>query len=663
MRKDEIKLQKKRRFVLFVLSLTLIVLFSVLIVWEVYVNPQTDLIVDMVEQEQLKSNQHTNLYYKDAETGEWRLLESLYDGEQTQWVSYKNIPVDLRNAAVAIEDKRFWDHHGVDFYRTGGAVLHSIRNKLNGSSGLEGGSTITQQMIKNVTGNDSVTIKRKLFEIIEALKLENRLSKEEIMEMYLNNIYFGRNSYGIYSASYTYFGKSVQELNLCECAILISITNNPSYYDPYRFENHVFNRAAKVLKAMCVQGYITEDEWLNAGLYMGYDWSHAGDEVGQLGSSVTFKDGSLKAMIADGGEATDGKYSWFTDAVIEALIDDLKTEKKMSRQESVDYIYHGGLDIYTTFDPAVQAAVDGVYLDTDRFSQYVSDDGDVLQSGMVIMNQKTGGIVAISGGVGVKAGNRIWNRAIQSRLAPASTLKLFSAYIPAIESGKITIDSYVEDVPFTKENGEDYPSNEYGSYYGRMSLRDAVAESTNTVPMFLVQELGLNTSYQWLTDKFGLLLNADKDKNYASLSLGGLTDGVSILDMTACYATIPRMGSYVKPYFYTLVEDADGDTVVSHENDGTMIYSRDTASQVNELLSGVVEYGTGKDVACTIDVCGKTGTSNDDKDFWFCGYNSYYTASVWCGYDSSQTIPSDRNLAVDVWHDVMQQVINFKKLE
>lgn len=654
------RLGKSRRLPLFLLSAMLSALFFLFLSWIVWIGPQTELVVEMIEQEQSKSNQHTNLYYKDADTGEWRLLESLYDGEQTQWVSYKDIPVYLRNAAVAVEDKRFWDHSGVDWYRTCGAVVHSVQNKLRGSSSLEGGSTITQQMIKNVTGQDAVSVKRKLFEIVEAVKLEERLSKEDIMEMYLNHIYFGRNSYGIYSASYTYFGKPVMELDLAECAALISITNNPSYYDPYRFPDHVRKRAKKVLTAMCDQGYISVDERDGAFGKIGYD---VAQNSFSEESALEFRDGSLKAMIADGGEATDNKYNWFTDVVIESLIVDLKKEQDMSRREAVDYIYHGGLEVYTTFDPTVQSAMDTVY-ESNLFSNYVSEDGKVLQSGMVIMNQETGAVVALSGGVGKKEGNRLWNRAVHSKLAPASTLKTLSVYIPALESGFVDVDDWLDDVPFTKENGRDYPSNDYDAYRGRISLRDAVADSTNTIPMFLLQDMSLDVSYEWLTKKFRLDLNPDLDKNYASLGLGGLTNGVSVLDMTASYATIPRGGSYVTPYFYTLVEDSVGDVVVTHGDDGgKSIYSSQTAEKMDELLQGVVSEGTGVAAQCDVQTAGKTGTSNDNKDFWFCGYNDYYTASVWCGYDSSKSVVSDENLAVRVWHDVMQGVIQLKNLE
>lgn len=662
---DEVSKKPSRNWfriaVMFLLLLIFAVGFIILLWWQSYVIPQSNLVVSQITTQHEESSMHTELYYKDNETGEWRLLETLYDGEQTQWVSYKNIPVDLRNAAVAIEDKRFWEHDGVDWYRTCGAVVNTIKHFMTGSGSIEGGSTITQQLIKNMTGHDSITVSRKVMEIVEAGKLEEELSKEEIMEMYLNHIYFGYNSYGIFTASYTYFNKSVMELDLAECAVLMSITNNPSYYDPYRYVEHVMSRAKSVLMKMCDQDYITEEERDEALAQIGYSYQNGVFTFSESDVGITFENGSLSSMIRNGGDATDGQYNWFTDAVIEELISDFVSQG-MSRKEATNVVYHGGLDIYTTYDPDVQEAIDAVYEDTSLYEQYVSASGDALESAIVVLNQDSGAVVGMAGGIGIKEGNRLWNRAVDSKLAPASTLKPFSVYIPAIEEGLLEYNSTVTDEPFQQVSGNDWPVNEYQEYRGTMSLADAVAYSTNTVAVSVLDEFGLDTSYEWLTKKFGLSLNEDRDKDYAPLALGGLTNGVSVLDMTSLYATIPMNGKYKEPYYYTYVEDAYGDVLFSNVDlEGVFVYSEKTADTMESLLRDVVEYGTGVNAQLSIDTYGKTGTSNDTKDQWFCGYDAYYTAAVWCGYDTAQTIPvTDENVAVQIWHDVMQGILDTK---
>lgn len=657
---SEVEKPKGSRFRIFCLGVVAMCMMCGLITYVYSTSillPKARLVVNKIEMQQSNANLHTKLWYKDTGTGEWQLLETLYDGEQTKWIEYKNIPSYLRNAAVAVEDKRFWEHNGVDWFRTASATWHTIGHIMTGTGSIEGGSTITQQLIKNMTGNADVSVKRKMTEIIEANMLDSKMTKEEILTMYLNNIYFGRNSYGIYSAAYTYFDKDVSELDLAECVSLIGITNNPSYYDPFNHPEHTFTRAKKILFDMSEQGYITDDELKSALIELGYN-SNGSDYVLNLDNSkVVFANGSLTSIINEGGEATDNKYNWYVDAVIEQLVDDF-VDKGYSKKQAIQHIYHGGLDVYTTYNPEMQKAIEDVYENPENYTQYVSKSGQQLQSGMTVIDNETGCVIAMAGGLGEKDGNRLWNRATDSLLQPASTIKPFSAYIPCMENHLIGENSSRVDKPFKQVNDKDYPSNDYDGYKGQMSMKDAVAYSTNTIPMFLVDEYGVDKTYDWLS-KFKLNLDGKNDKTLSALSLGGLHKGTSVQSIASMYATLPNRGNYKDAYYYTYVEDSYGDIVIKNDvGKSTELYSKKTADSMTNLLSGVVEYGTASGYNVPDGFVGKTGSTNDYHDQWFAGYNDSITAVVWCGYDKSEAIPvindtGHKNVAVEIWSKVI----------
>ncbi len=616
-------------------------------------------------------DQSSVVYYLNAD-GEYEELETFYGQENRIWVSYSEMPENLIRATVAIEDKRFWTHSGVDWIRTGKAAL----NMLTGAD-VQGGSTITQQLIKNLTQNDDVTVKRKLLEIFQALQLDGDYSKEDILEWYLNNIFLGRRCYGVYTASYKYFGKDVTQLDLAECACLVSITNNPSYYDPYNYPEHVKSRAALVLQQMYKQELITETEEIAALSEIGYLPDGGADSSGYPtyaynagADALTFTDGSSQMEEEEEAASTSSEYwSWYVDALYEELVDDLMEEYGYTKSVAQTMLYSGGLTIYSCFDAEVQASVDEVYTDRSNLD-YTSSSGEEMQSGITVIDNETGAVVALSGGIGEKTGNRIWNNATQAVRQPGSSIKPLSVYAPALEESVILPSSAVDDSPFMELGGNPWPSNSSDKYSGLTSVYTGVVKSLNTVAVKTLDMVGLETSYSYLEDAFGLTTLVDymvtssgsvkSDIDYATLALGGLTKGVTTYEMAGAYSVFARDGVYIEPHMYTQVLDIDGNVILSNDSIGEAVLSSDTVFYINYMLEGVVNEssGTGRRAQISgMTVAGKTGTTTAKRDLWFAGYTPYYTAVVWTGYEkSSDTISSSNNLSVTLWQKVMAKI-------
>ena len=626
-----------------------------------------------VDLETYTLGENTTIYYLDSDTGEYVELRTLHaEDSSSVWVDYSDIPEDMLNAAVAIEDKRFYQHQGVDWWRTLGAV----KGLLTGSDSY-GGSTITQQLIKNITGNDEVTVKRKVTEIFQALEFEKNHSKSEILEYYLNIIYLGEGCSGVGSAAQTYFGKDVSELSLAECAALIGITNNPSKYDPLRTTimsvkatdedgNYIYDengdyvyvdqtheeankeRQETILQAMYDQGYITEEELYEA-INEELQWVTSDDEEEE--------DEDTESDV----------FSWFEDALINQVLEDL-IDAGYSEDAASLLLYSGGLSIYTTLDPEIQAIVDEVYTDESNFN-YSSDNGQELESAITIIDNETGAVVAIAGGVGEKTGSLIYNRATQAKRQPGSAIKPLSVYAPAIDSGLCLPTSVYDDVPFTYDEETDtaWPTNSYKYYKGLTTVSDAVRTSSNAVAVQVLADLGLTESYEFLTEKLGFTTLVESrtsssgtiltDIAYSPLALGGLTSGVTNLEMASAYATFARGGTYCRGYFYTSVINSDGTVLLSNDGSGSEAVSESTAFYMTQMLQTVVESGTGTAAALdNMPVAGKTGTTTDNYDRWFCGYTPYYTAAVWCGYDTNEEISTTTNVSTVIWQKIMSEI-------
>lgn len=607
------------------------------------------------------------LYYYDSDTGSYKNLQTLHAEENRVWVSYQDIPEQLINATVAIEDKRFWTHRGIDLKRTAAAAIYMMTGQR-----VQGGSTITQQLIKNLTGQDDVTVRRKVLEIFEALEFERHNTKEDIMEWYLNEIYLGHGCYGVVTAAQKYFNKELKDLTLSECASLISITNNPSLYDPYTKPEQNLKRRNTVLEEMCKQGYISESE---------RDAAQAEELNCDYGNSSS----------SDGSTGGDEEYNWYTDAVINAVLADLQEQYGYDNRTAQQLLFSGGLKIYTCYDPKVQANVDEVYEDVSKVEGYDSADGQQLQSGITIVDNETGAVVALSGGIGEKVGNRIWNRATDTIRQSGSSLKPLASYAPALEAGLILPNTIVEDSAFTTYNGRSWPKNSHGGYTGKTDVQTAVAQSINTVAVKVLDMVGLQNSFDFVTQKLQLDTIVDdytttsgksySDIGYSQLGLGGLTRGVSTFAMAGAYATFPREGSYVAPYLYTVVLDSEGKIILASDTDrvsdtaysvsrsgdaviriegqptGNAVLSEAACFYMNQMNEAVVDRGTGTSAAIEgMHVAGKTGTTDDDYDRWFVGYTPYYTAAVWTGYDRAKHINCAFNPAVVLWQDVMARI-------
>lgn len=609
-------------------------------IFAVYINTtlssQVDFSVDLPTMDQTST-----IYYQDKASGEWLELQKLYDEENRIWVEYDRLPQDLLDACVAIEDKRFYDHQGVDWITTAKASVGLFLGSADA-----GGSTLTQQLIKNITGEKEVTVRRKIVEIFRALEYEKSNSKAQILEQYMNVIYLGEGCYGVQSASNIYFGKDVWDLTLAECASLIGITNNPSIYDPYINPEKNRERQLIILAQMLEQEKITREE---------YDAAVSQEMV-------------FTSERQDGKEYDDSiYYSYFVDQVIRDVTADLVEMGGFSSAIASKMLYGGGYNIYCTMDPNVQKSLETVYENLDNIPKTSSTQQ--LQSAMVIIDNDSGDVVGIVGGVGKKSGSLDLSRATQSTLSPGSVIKPISVYSPALDLGLITPISVLDDTPlyFVSEAG--YPKNQNNTYSGLVSVTYAVGQSLNTTAAKLVDTMGPEYSYAFAKEKMGLSTLVSNvqiggktftDAALAPMAMGGLTNGVTVRDLTNAYATLANDGNYRSARTYTKITDADGRLVLDNTQQRHTAIKSSSAWYMTYMLNQATISGTATSAKITgIDVAAKTGTTSSSKDRWFAGYTPYYTGVVWCGYDEPEEVilvGSYTNPALKLWKDVMSIV-------
>lgn len=546
----------------------------------------------------------TFIYDKDGNK-----IEELHGNEDRILVEYNDLPKHAINSIIAIEDERFFSHKGVDIKRTAGAIFTYITN--NGKSDF-GGSTITQQLVKNITKDKESSITRKIREWIRALKLEKVMKKEDIFLAYVNTIYFGEGSYGIEVASKNYFGKSIKDLNIAEAAIMAAAIQSPESTNPYKSEeskNRLLDRQKVVLNKMLQLGFITQEEFQIA-----------------KETNIEFK---------KSGDITKVQ-SYFIDAVIEQVISDIMKKEDVNYQTAKKMIYTNGYKIYTTLDQNIQNSIDSCY---ERSNLFVPDaDGNLMQSAMVVIDQKTGNVLGIKGGVGEKTSNLSLNRATQSYRQPGSCMKPLGAYGPAFEKGILTPNSRLEDAPITI--GKWSPKNYYDSFYGNVSVKDAIAKSMNTPAVRANQRVDKEFAFSFAKNA-GLKSLLPEDKDASPLSLGGLTRGVTPLEMASAYATIANGGMYNEPKFYTKLLNKNGEEYIVKNSEPKKAMKESTAYFLTTCLKAVVEpggtaYGAVK--VGNMGVAGKTGNTNDDYDQWFCGFTPHYTIACWNGYDKNKSI-------------------------
>ncbi|MDY3032228.1 MAG: PBP1A family penicillin-binding protein [Clostridia bacterium] len=590
----------------------------------------------------LALNYSSFIYYNDA-SGETRELEQIQSTTNRIWVDSEQIPQVMKDAIVSIEDERFYSHHGFDIKRTAGATVKWVLAKVGIGSSDYGGSTITQQVIKNITSEKENKASRKVKEIMRAVALENELTKDEILTMYLNIVFFAQNCWGVEAAANTYFNKSAIELTLPEAASIAGITQYPSAYDPVVHPDKNVEKRNIVLKKMLELGKITQDEYNGA-------------VATELVTSSAYSD--RRANVT----------SYFSDQVVSDVIRDLQLEKGYSADFATQQVYSGGLKIYATIDVNIQDIMERVY--SDRENLYLYPDYDLgedqayykAQSAMVIIDPYTGAVKGLVGGLGEKTDIRGWNRATQAKRQPGSAFKPLSVYAPALDLGKITEMDVVVDEEIEIGNDKWKPKNSYEGFDGEMTIKEAVARSANIPAVKVLDKIGLSSSFGYLQNKFHIPL-VDKDKNFSSLALGGLSEGVSPMDMAGAYCTFVNSGRYIEPYTYTQVVDASGQVILENRPDASQAISASAAYITSDLLYGVVngDRGTGRSAQldCGMPAYGKTGTTDDDFDKWFVGYTPYYVGAVWFGFDQPSSLTRagiSRNPSVTAWKIVMDKI-------
>lgn len=637
-------------------------------------------------------------------------------------ISIRDIPVNMQHAIVAIEDSRFYQHHGVDPKGLVRALFVGISSGLNRS---EGASTITQQLLKNNVFTDWMKegrvdrIRRKLQEQFLAIELEKSLTdsgqnaKSVILENYLNTVNFGNSSNGVQTASQTYFGKDCKDLTLSECAVLAAIPQNPSKFNPIVYPENNAGRMQVVLDYMLEQGYIDQkqhDEAMSDNVYERIK-EHAG-KVSQ----------------------TSHVYSYFVDAVIDQVRSDLMTEKGYTEAEANTLIYSGGLRIHTTEDPFVQKVMDEEFqneanypehtlydldwaltvdkadgsrvnyskemmasyfmesnpdfdltfeseadaqsaIDTYKQAALAPDDKVFMerttfipqpQTCMTVIDQSTGQVRGIIGGRGEKTASLTLNRATDSLRQPGSTFKILSTYGPALEKKEITLAQTLIDEPLKYENGTEV-KNADGRHHGMMTVRKAITDSNNIIAVQVISKLTPQIGFNYLK-KMGfstLVESAAKGDINQALALGGITRGVSNLELTGAYAALANNGNYNRPILYTKVTDSSGHILLDREVQPARVLKESTCFLLTSAMEDVVKYGTGTSYRLLGDVpvAGKTGTTNENKDHLFVGYTPSYTAGIWCGYDSNQEMmPSESRFIEGLWTKVMNRINEGKKV-
>lgn len=555
---------------------------------------------------------------------------SLDNGIKCEQISFDKIPQNLINAFVSVEDKRFFNHSGIDYRRS----LKAIANYIFTHNSSFGGSTITQQLVKNITGNDEKLIVRKITEAFCAMDLEKRYDKSEILEMYLNIINLAHGCRGIGAASLYYFDKSPSELSLCECASIAAITNNPSRYDPQLHPEENKKRRAIILKCMLNSGYISQDEYEKA-----------------INEDIV-----LSVRNTDSTNIN----SWYIDAVTNDVIADYAQKYGITKQQASVLIYRGGYKIYTAMDENLQEILDNYFENKNNF---LSDsDGSTPSSSMIIIDSASGDILAIAGNIGKKTANRIQNYATDTKRPPGSAIKPLSVYAPAIEMGLINWASIIEDSPVTvsEKSGTPWPSNANKTYIGNVTVKYAMSNSLNTVPVKILHQLGNKNSYDFLTDKLNISsLDKTHDIGDAALALGQPSNGITLRELTSAY-TVFLDGTSKKSRTYYKVTDSNGKIILSNESDIKSVISKETASIMTKLLESVITEGTASgyiQLPDGIEVAGKTGTTQYCNDKYFIGFTPTLIAGVWQGYDYPRSLDFIKgNYAICIWDDVMNRI-------
>ena len=578
----------------------------------------------------------TSVAYDDKN----KVISVLKGEKDSYYLTYDEIPVEARQAIVSIEDKKFYEHHGVDYKAIVRAAWAAFRNRRV----TQGGSTITQQLAKNVFLTPDRKWERKVEEIYIAMDLEKKYGKKKILEFYLNNVDFGGGYYGIQAAAQGYFGKDVVNLTTSQTAFLCGIPNAPTRYNPRKHLDNALKRRDRVLRNMREDGIISQSD-LEAALSEKIEIKQPKEYYNNYEDTFLYYCATRALMEADGFEF---RYTFDSE-------EDEKAYKELYKQQYNEYherLYTGGYRIYSTLNRDKQKKLQkSINNGLASFTEKTKDGVYKLQGAGVCIDNETGSVVAIVGGRGQKSNVYTLNRGFQSTRQPGSTIKPLVVYTPALENG-YTPNTIVDDHKF--EGG---PSNAGGTYSGKITMRQAVEKSKNTVAWQIFEKLTPKVGISYLKNmQFASI--KDSDETMAA-SLGGLTAGVSPLEMAKGYATIENDGAYRDPTCISKITTADGGIVWENDHEGTVIYQEEASRQMTDILQGVITRGTGVGLGLGAMPCaGKTGTTNGSKDGWFVGYTPYYTTSIWVGYDIPQTLNglAGATYPGHIWQDFMKQI-------
>lgn len=632
-----------------------------------------------------------------------QLIEKVYGSNFRSLVTLDKIPKDLENAVISIEDERFYDHKGVDIKRLFGALWYDLKT----FSKAQGASTITQQLAKNMYTSNEKTINRKIKDTYYAIQLEKTLSKEEILETYLNTFYLGRGAIGVQAAAQTYFSKDVGELTLAESAMIAGITKNPSKYSPYTTQRLDGNENLDELKNLLVPPYPktantdpasdAEKEMFEKlhknGLINNFHYDQLKKEqivvrkavvnnkakerqetvlykmleLGHISQSEYDQAKNEEIIIKVGSQTQANVSSYFVDLVKDDVIDALVKEGK-TEDEARDMLYNGGLRIYSTMDVNIQKILETEYQKNSNFPGTFTDkNGNIQpQSAMVIMDYRTGQVKALVGGRMI-GGKKLYNRAVNPR-QPGSAIKPIAVYLPALDSG-MTAATAIDDSPtgYKYSSNEKWKPHNYANRYrGPITLRQSVQHSSN-VGAVKAAEMLSSSPYSSVEVMVDFLENmgistivktpGHNDKNFSALTLGGMTKGITPLEMTAAYGSMANGGTYIKPMLFSKIEDSNGNIILNNKTVKHSVTTPQTAYIMTDILATVVNSGTGGRARISnMPVAGKTGTTSDNNDAWFAGYTPYYVGATWIGNDYNQRLKTGSAMSSSLWSKVMTQV-------
>ncbi len=625
---------------------------------------------DQIDLRSLELSFTTIIYYTDEDSGEDIELMRIAGEADRIWVSIDDMSQNLIDAAIALEDANFDEHSGVDWYRTIIAALNEVFPIYDQTVG---GSTITQQVIKNVTGLNEVGgiegYIRKLNEIISALRLETKFTKDDVMEAYLNTIPMNGTMVGVEVAANAYFGKTAADLSIAESCAILAVTQSPAAHNPFAYPENNKERREYGINRMLELGIITEAE-------------HAA--AMEESDNMVFLTEQYEASRSD-------VQSYFEDMVMDEVVEDMMEEYGYTRSEASDMVLQGGYRIYTTLDPYIQGVIESVYeseeffeVFPDKIEMRTDENGNQVEvavqpEGAMIIMDYEGAILGVVGGRGEKEASRTLNRAVDSLRPPGSTMKPIGAYALAFAQDLVTWSTILDDNPVKDLEESDgtvapWPINYYESYLGYIPLELALQRSTNTIPTYLGELIGPQVMFDHMTQKLGIsTLVVSKqignqifsDIDLAPLVLGTPTDGISLLEMTAAYMPFGNGGYYTEPHSYTRVVDYRGNVILNQNSVKTQVYDPQTTEVMNKLLQRVVRggVGTGRRAAFgTWQLAGKTGTASANTDHWWIGLTPYYVGGAWFGYDNPGTDGSGEIIlryshpSIEAWRTVMEEI-------